>query len=70
MSLWTWIRGVGGNREEEAALKEELGREDLGEAEERYVAEAGYGEGLAVGEAAEVADADLDEFKPPRDPSP
>jgi hypothetical protein len=70
--LWTWIRGIGGNRDEEADLREELGREDPGEAEEQYLTEAGYGAsgGFAFGEAAEVAEADLDETKPPRDPAP
>jgi hypothetical protein len=76
MGLWSWIRGVGGNPEEEADLREEYGGEDPGEAEERYLAEtgygagAGYGGGLAAGDAADVAEADLDEFKPPRDPAP
>jgi hypothetical protein len=76
MGLWSWIRGVGGNAEEEADLREEFGGEDPGEAEERYLEEtgygapAGYGGGLAAGDAADVAAADLDEFKPPRDPAP
>ena len=74
MGLWSWIRGIGGNPDEEADLNEELGREDPGEAEERYLAEtgfgAGFGGGLAMGDAAEVAEADLEETKPPPDPAP
>jgi hypothetical protein len=74
--LWDWVRGIGGNPEEEAALNEEFGREDPGEAEERYLSEAGYGAGggvgpgLAIGDAADVAEADLEETKPPPDPAP
>ena len=76
MGLWSWIRSIGGNRDEEADLREELGGEDPGEAEERYLAETGYaagpgaGGGLAAGDAAQVADADLRETEPPRDPAP
>jgi hypothetical protein len=75
--LWTWLRGKGGNPDEEEDLREEgVGGEDPGEAEERYLAETGYGAGsgvtggLAMGDAADVAAADLDETKPPRDPAP
>jgi hypothetical protein len=77
--LWEWIRGRGGNPEDEADLREEFGPEnpefggeDPGEADERYLEETGYGApmgyggGLAAGDAADVAKADLDEFKPPR----
>jgi hypothetical protein len=72
MWLWDRIRGIGGNRAEDAGEREELGGEDPGEAEERYLSETGYGlpSGLAGGDAADVARADLDEFKPPRDPAP
>jgi hypothetical protein len=61
MSLWTRIRGIGGKRSDQADLREELGGEDPGEAEEKYLAEAGYGApgGFAFGEASEVAEADL-----------
>ena len=75
--LWTWLRGKGGNPDDEEDLREEgVGGEDPGEAEERYLAETGYGGGsgvtggLAMGDAADVAAADLDETKPPRDPAP
>jgi hypothetical protein len=68
--LWDKLRGKGGNPEEEADLREEFGGEDPGEAEERYLADSAYGAGLAAGDAADVAAADLDEFKPPRDPAP
>jgi hypothetical protein len=76
MGLWSWLRGIGGNPDEEADLQEEFGREDPGEAEERFLAEAGSGAGsgvgggLAIGDAADVAEADLDETKPPPDLAP
>jgi hypothetical protein len=76
--LWDWLRGVGhrSNPDEEADLREEFGGEDPGEAEESYLSEAGYGAGggitggLAIGDAADVAEADLDETKPPPDLAP
>jgi hypothetical protein len=70
--LWDRIRGIGGNRSDRASVREELGGDDPGEADEKYLAETGYGlpGGLAAGEAADVAEADLEEFKPPRDPAP
>jgi hypothetical protein len=74
--LWDWIRGKGGKPDEEADLREEFGGEDPGEAEERYLSEAGYGAGagfgggLAIGDAAEAAEDDLAETKPPPDPAP
>jgi hypothetical protein len=70
MWLWNRIRGVGGNPDDEADEREEFGGEDPGEAEEKYLAGAGYGAGLAVGDAADVAEEDLGEFKPPKDPAP
>jgi hypothetical protein len=73
MGLWTWIKGIGGNRDEQSDLQEELGAEDAGAAEEKYLSEAGFGAqtaGLSYGDAADVANADLDEFKPPPDPAP
>ena len=33
MFLWDWIKGIGGNRDEEAAEREEFGGEDPGETE-------------------------------------
>ena len=61
--IWDKLRGIGGNRDEQA-------NQDEGAAEEEYLAETGYGMGgFAMGEAAEVARDDLDELKPPRDPS-
>ena len=68
--LWDWVRNIGGKPEDEADLREEFGGEDPGEAEERYLADSAYGAGLAAGDAADVAAADLDEFKAPRDPAP
>jgi hypothetical protein len=70
MWIWTRIRNIGGNPDEEADLREELGGEDPGEADEKYLGGAGFGAGLNVGDAAEVAEADLDETKPPPDPAP
>ncbi len=52
--------------DEEATEREEYGLPDRGEAQvqsEQFL-------GLATGEAAEAALNELDEFKPPRDPSP
>jgi hypothetical protein len=72
--IWNWIRGIGGNPDEEAGLREEFGGEDPGEAEERYLTETGYGAGpypgLADADAADVAEADLADTKPPPDPAP
>ena len=67
--IWERIRGIGGKRSDEEEELEEFGGEDPGEAEEEYVTEMGHDQmgGLAAGDAADVADADLDEFKPPRD---
>jgi hypothetical protein len=70
MWLWNRIRGVGGNRDDEADKREEFGGEDPGEAEEKYLAASGYGTDLAAGDAADVAERDLEEFKPPKDPAP
>jgi hypothetical protein len=72
MWLWDRIRGVGGNRADEEAEREEFGGEDEGEDEVRFAEETGYGgnPGLAGLDAGEVAQADLDELKPPRDPAP
>jgi hypothetical protein len=67
MFLWDWIRGVGGNREAEAVEREEYGGDDPGESELK-ASEAFPS--LAGSEAAEIAEADLAEFKPPRDPAP
>jgi hypothetical protein len=65
--LWDRIRGIGGNRSNEEDELEEFGGEEPGEAEEEYVAEMGHDQqgGLAAGDAADVAEADLDEFKKP-----
>ena len=68
--LWDRLRNIGGNRETDAAAREDYGGEDAGEAEERYLEGAGYGAGLAMGDAASVAEADLEETEPPRDPAP
>ena len=68
--IWSRIRGIGGNPDEEAAEREELGGTDPGQAEERYLEESAYGAGFAAGDAADVAEADLEETRPPRDPAP
>jgi hypothetical protein len=70
MWIWDRIRGVGGKRDEQADEREEYGGTDPGGEEEKYLAETGYGTGLAGGEAAEVARDDLAEFEPPKDPAP
>jgi hypothetical protein len=76
MGLWSWVRGIGGNPEEGADPRRGGPRR---KAEERFLEGAGYaggpsgisyGGGLATGDAAEVAKADLDKTKPPRDPAP
>jgi hypothetical protein len=66
--IWEKLRGIGGNRSDEADEGEELGQDDAGAGEESYLADThGQGSWLASGDAADVARADLDEFKPPRD---
>ena len=65
--IWERFRSIGGKRSEQADEGEEFGQEDAGEAEEKYLSNAGYGAGLGAGDAAGVARADLDEFKKPRD---
>jgi hypothetical protein len=72
MGFIDWIKSIGGKREDETVEREEFGGADAGAAEEKHLAETGYGTpaGLAGGEAADVADADLEEFEPPRDPAP
>jgi hypothetical protein len=71
MFLWDWIKSIGGKRAEQAAEREEFGGEDPGEAEVEQWSRSGVGAaGLAGGDAADVAEADLREFEPPRDPAP
>lgn len=80
MGLWSWIRGIGGNPEEEADQRRGVRQGGPGrEGEGRLLEGTGYaggpsgisyGGGLPAGDAAEVAKADLDETKPPRDPAP
>jgi len=71
MFLWDWIKGIGGSRSDEAAEREEFGGDDPGETEVEQVAAAGpLTGGLAGTDAADVAEADLQEFEPPRDPAP
>jgi hypothetical protein len=70
MFLWDWIKSIGGKRSEEAAEREELGGEDPGESEVEQWSRAGAGTGsIGPSDAADVAEADLREFEPPRDPS-
>jgi hypothetical protein len=70
MFLWDWIKGIGGSRSDEAAEREEFGGEDPGETEGEHIATAGpLTGGLAGIDAADVAEADLQEFEPPRDPA-
>jgi hypothetical protein len=74
--LWDRIRGIGGKPEDEADLREEFGGEDPGEAEERFLSESGFAAGsgiaggLSIGDAAEAAEDDLADTKPPPDPAP
>jgi hypothetical protein len=69
--LWDWIKGIGGSRSDEAAEREEFGGEDPEETEVEHIATAGpLTGGLAGTDAADVAEADLQEFEPPRDPAP
>lgn len=72
MWLWDRIRGVGGNRDEQADEREDFGGEDAGEADVKFAEQTDYGgtTGLGAADAADVARADLDELKPPRDPAP
>jgi len=71
MFLWDWIKGIGGSRSDEAAEREEFGGDDPGETEVEHIATAGpLSGGLAGTDAADVAEADLQEFEPPRDPAP
>ena len=72
MWLWDRIRGVGGKRDDEADEREEFGGEDAGEADVEFAEHTGYGANTGLGalDASEVAQADLDEFKPPPDPAP
>jgi len=76
MGLWSWVRGIGGKPEDEADLREEFGGEDPGEAEERFLSESGYaaGSGIAggqsIGEAAQAAEDDLADTRPPPDLAP
>ena len=70
MFLWDWIKGIGGNRDEEAAEREEFGGEDPGESEIDHWAAGPLTGGLAASDAADVAEADLQEFEPPPDRAP
>jgi hypothetical protein len=66
MPIWTWLRGKGGNPEEDADLAEERGDTDPGDDEADYLADSAYGEGFAAGDAAGAVKDDLDQFKPPK----
>ena len=74
MSIGTWLRNLfrSEDREAEAVEREEYGRADRGEAELERDTAGGLGaaSGLAGDEAADVAEADVGELKPPRDPAP
>ena len=41
MWIWTRIRNIGGNPDEEADVREEFGGEDPGEADEKYIKDSG-----------------------------
>ena len=70
MFLWDWIKGIGGSRSDEAAEREEFGGEDPGDEVEQVATAGPLTGGLAGTDAAGVAEADLQEFEPPRDPAP
>jgi hypothetical protein len=71
VAIWARLQRLFGGsrsgRDDEAALRDEYGAPDPGESDlkrtEAYPSFAG-------GEAAELVEEDLDEFKPPRDPAP
>jgi hypothetical protein len=67
MWLWEWIKGVGGKRDDQAVEREEFGGEDPGESEVEHWAGS---DRYPSAEAADVVEADLSEFEPPRDPAP
>jgi hypothetical protein len=64
--IWDRIRGVGGNRDDQADEREEYGGQDAGAAEEQYLADSA----LYGSPGAQAARDDLSEFEPPRDPAP
>jgi hypothetical protein len=68
VGVGTWIRRLfsSSGSDDEAAQREEYGRPDRGELE----LERDRSGTFADGEAAEAAEAALDEFKAPRDPAP
>jgi hypothetical protein len=72
MPIWARIKGMlGGNPEDEAAIREEYGGDDPGEADEHFLEDSpGTQGGIAAQDAADVVEADFDEMKPPRDLSP
>ena len=71
MGLGSWMRrllGSGVSRDDEGAEREEYGSSDRGEADLELLDQGSLSS--PAGQAAEVAEEDLQEFKAPRDPSP
>ena len=71
MGLGSWMRrhfGSGVSRNDEEAEREEYGSSDRGEADLELLDRGSLSS--PAGQAAEVAEGDLHEFEPPRDPSP
>jgi hypothetical protein len=68
VNLGNWIRGLFSSSriEDEAAEREEYGFRDRGEAE----LERDRAGSFPVSEAAQAAEEELDELKPPSDPAP
>jgi hypothetical protein len=67
VGVGNWIRGLfsSSGPDDEAAEREEYGLPDRGEQELEWDRR-----GLADSETAEAAEAQLDQFKAPRDPAP
>ena len=71
MGLGSWMRrlfGSGVSRDDEGAEREEYGSSDRGEADLELLDQGSLSS--PAGQAAEVAEGDLQEFKALRDPSP
>jgi hypothetical protein len=77
VSLADWFRRLfpspTESAEDAAALEEDFGAPDEGKADEEwleYRSGGGPVPGLATSDAADVAEAELDELEPPPDPDP
>jgi hypothetical protein len=71
MGLGNWMRrlfGSGVSRDDEEAEREEYGSRDRGEADLERLDQGSLS--FPAGQAAEVAEGDLQDFEAPRDPNP